>query len=511
MILRMLALTALLLGLTTGAHADTLLVRMNSDIRGTDGVNRDANTDTVLHHIFETLVAFKDDLTVGPLLAESWDVSGDGKTYSFTLREGAVFHNGDPVNAADVKWNWDRRNAADSDWFCKAYFDGSSGLEVTSVETPDDRTVVFNLAAPNALFLAQLANIQCNIWVASPKNANDDGSWKDGVAIGSGSFKLAAWDKGQSITLAKFEGYSPLAVPKSGYAGDRTALIDAVKFIVIPDQATAETALYAGQIDVLPGLDAAKITEAEEKGMTVSSTAGLSFVPILIQTEDKMMSDVRMRRAIAHAIDYEALADARTFGVAKRNPSAVAQASPYFDEDFLEWPDYDLEKVKALLEEIGYNGEKVIIQTNNRYAGMYENGVLLQAMLQQAGINAELQSLEWATQLDNYLAGTYQLQSFGFSARLDPAQLYGVLLGDKSVDPSVLWENDAAFELMLKSMETTDFDERKALFKKIHKMMVEDVPVIGLYYNPVVDAVGPAVEGYSIWPGNKARAWGVSK
>lgn len=511
MILRTTALAAVIAGMATAGAAETLVVRLNADIRGTDGINRDANTDTVLHHIFETLVAFKDDLTIGPLLAESWEVSEDGTVYTFTLREGATFHNGDPVTSADVKWNWERRNADDSEWFCKPYFDGSSGLEVTSVETPDDGTVVFNLAGSNALFLAQLANIQCNGWIASPKNANEDGTWKDGEAIGSGPFTLASWEKGQSITLETFEGYTPLAEPMSGYAGDRSAKVDEVQFLIVPDQSTAETALYAGQIDVLPGLDAAKMKEAEERGMTVSSTPGLSFTPMLLQTRDPLLSDVRMRRAISHAIDYDAIAETRTFGLAEWNPSAVAQASAYFDEDFLEWPAYDLEASKALLEEVGYDGEPVVIQTNSRYTGMYENGVLLQAMLQSAGINAELQTLEWASQLDNYLAGTFQLQSFGYSARLDPAQMYGVLIGDKDDRASTQWDSEEAMPILLKSMETSDFGERKALFKELHKLMVEDVPILGFYYEPVVDAVGPSVEGYAVWPGDKTRAWGVSK
>ncbi len=200
---RTLALSALLAGLATAGVPDPLVIRLNADIRGTDGINRDANTDTVLHHIFETLVAFQDDLTIGPLLAESWEVNDDGTVYTFTLREGATFHNGDPVTSTDVKWNWDRRTAEGSEWFCKPYFDGSSGLEVTAVETPDDRTVVFRLASADALFLGQLANIQCNGWIASPANAGDDGQWRAEEAIGTGPFMLSSWEKGQSITLTR--------------------------------------------------------------------------------------------------------------------------------------------------------------------------------------------------------------------------------------------------------------------------------------------------------------------
>jgi peptide/nickel transport system substrate-binding protein len=90
--------TVLAAGMLLGATAEaaTLTIRLNSDIRGTEGIDRDANTDTVLHHLFETLVGFRADLSIGPALAESWTVSDDGKTYTFTLREGATFHTATP-------------------------------------------------------------------------------------------------------------------------------------------------------------------------------------------------------------------------------------------------------------------------------------------------------------------------------------------------------------------------------------------------------------------------------
>ncbi|MGO4838258.1 ABC transporter substrate-binding protein, partial [Rhizobiaceae sp. 2RAB30] len=225
------------------------------------------------------------------------------------------------------------------------------------------------------------------------------------------------------MTLARYDGYKPLKEPASGYSGDRTAYVDEVRFLIVPDTSAAETAFFAGELDVLPGLEASRVEETKKRGMTVMSVPGLSWTPMLIQTADPMMSNVKMRQAIAHAIDLDQIAAARTNNVAKGNPSAVAQASAFFDDDFLKWPEYDPAKAKALLDEIGYKGEPIKIQTNTRYQGMYENSVLVQAMLAAAGFNAQLEVLDWAAQLDNYLAGKYQIQSFGFSARLDPSLL----------------------------------------------------------------------------------------
>lgn len=513
-----LALAALWLGLAPACPAmaqtdagGTLTIRMNADIRGTDGLNRDANTDMVLHTIFETLVAYRDDLSIGPLLAQSWTVSDDGRTYTFKLRDGATFHNGDKLTSADVKWNWDRRVKAGKDWFCNPYFDGSQGLKVEAVETPDDQTVVFKINEPNALFLAQLANIQCNGWIASPKNVDKDGKWNPDLAIGTGPFKLKDWTKGQSVTLERYADYKPLKEKMSGLAGDRSAYVDEVKFVIIPDTSAAETALYAKQIDILPGFEAARMDEAKQRGTTVLSTPGLSFTPLLIQTRDPLLKNVKLRQAIAHAIDFAQIAQVRTNGLSTFNPSGVAQASAYFDDSFLAWPKYDPAETQKLLAEAGYKGEPITIQTNTRYQGMYDNSVMAQAMLTAAGINAKLETLDWATQLDNYLAGKFQMQSFGYSARLDPSLFYGLLVGNKDQEPTVQWENDKALDLVRQSTKVTDPAKRKELFKQIHALMEQDVPILGLYYEPVIDAVAPGVTGYNVWAGDKTRAWGVHK
>lgn len=490
----------------------TLNVRLNADIRATNGIQRDANTDTVMHQIFETLVGYRTDLSIGPVLAESWKVSEDGKTYTFTLREGAVYHNGDKVIAADVKWNWERRMDLANEWLFVTSFDGTQGLKVESVEAVDERNVTFKLNAPNALFLPLLAGVQANIWVASPKNVGADGKWIDGSAIGSGPFRLKEWVKAQYVALDRFDGYKPIAEKPSGFAGSREAYVDHVRFTVIPDTSAAETALFAGEIDILPNFETTRLEEAKSHGMNVVSSPGLSWTAILMQTTDPLLSNPKLRQALAHAVDISQIAAARTNGLAKADPSAVAPASAFFDDSFASlWPQYDPEKAKALAAEAGYKGEKLKIQTNTRYQGMYENSVLLQAMLTAAGFNAELEVLDWATQLDNYLAGKFQLQSFGYSARFDPSLMYSTIMGDKKTDPTAQWDSPKAWDLYLKSVATDKFDERKAVFKQLHALMAEEVPMLGLYFEPSVEAVSPKVKGYAAWPAENTRTWGVWK
>ena len=488
----------------------TLTLAINSDIRSVEpGINRDANTDTVIQILFEGLVAHRADLGVGPALSDSWTISDDGKTYTFRLREGVTFHNGAPLTSAEVKWTWDRL-MAQAGWNCRRTFDGSSGLKVVDVEAPDPRTVVYRLAEPQAVFLKQLANVQCHVLVAHPASVGADGKWA--TPIGSGPYKLKDWKRGEFITLERFAGYQPSKEPQSGYAGARIAYVDQVLFRIIPDPNAAEAALLTGTIDVVPQVDTARVAELKKRRDVVVQTApGLNWGPLLIQTQDPLLSNVKIRQAMAHAIDINQIADARSDGLVKGNPSVVSESSSYFDKRFLDWPAYDPKKAAALLKEAGYAGQTIKIQTNKRYPGMYERSVIVQAMLTAAGFKVELETLDWATQLDNYLKGTFQVQSFGYSPRLDPGLMYAALIADKSKSKWAQWDDPKAIELLAESARTMDEAKRKDIFLKLHAMMAEQVPVIGMYYDPNIDAVRPNVRGYKTWAADRPVPWGVWK
>jgi peptide/nickel transport system substrate-binding protein len=490
-----------------------LRIVLTADIRSLDASRSDNLTDHVLNHIYEQLVAHKNDMTIGPAAAESWTVSPDGKSYAFKLREGMTYHNGDKVKAADVKWLWERRmtTKAGAPWMCAASFDGSRGMKVESVEAPDDGTVVFNLDKPNTMFLIRLADIVCNFWIASPKNVDAEGNWIANSAIGSGSFKLKEWRKEQYVALERFAEYVPSKQKRDGFGGDRTSYFDEVRFVVIPDKTAAETALLAGQVDIVTYLQVSHIEEMKKRGAIVKTAPGLSLSAILIQTTDPLMSNVKIRRALAHAIDFKEMAETKLLNLAEANQSGVAESSAYFDKSFLAWPKYDPEAAKRLLTEAGYRGEPIKLQTNKRYIGMYENAVVVQSMLNAAGFNVQLDVMDWAAQLENWMSGKFQLQSFGYSSRADPMLMYGTIIGNKAKAPASQWDDAEAQALYLKALSATSFDERKALLKQLHAKMAEDVPILGLYYYPVIEAVSPKLVNYEAWPLEKPRAWGVWK
>lgn len=505
-----LATTALPSSAGPSHPTDKLIVGLNADIPSSQpGVDRDANADTVLQHVIEGLVGYRENLEVAPMLAESWSVSQDGKAYTFKLRDGLTFHNGKPVTSEDVKWSFSRYANPDTKWQCSYRFDGTYGPKIESIDTPDRLTTVFHLSRPDGMFVTNLASIQCLGAVLSKDSVKADGSWDR--PIGTGPYVFKDWQRERYVDLERFAGYKSLPGARDGYVGGKEADAETIRFLIVPDQAARKNALFAGQIDLFSDFAPADIAEATAAGFTVQHGNGMGWSTLLIQTQDPLLKDERVRRAIAHAIDLKQVASAATFDMGKPNPSAVATMSPYHSAVTDEWPAYDPEKAKALLAEAGYKGEEIKIQTNRKYDGMYNNAIAIQAMLAAAGVNAQLDVLDWATQLNNYVQGKFQLQSFGFSARLDPALSYETFIGDKKTDASVQWEDPEAFKLLTAVMAESDAAKRQPMFESLHRMMATQVPIIGLYNDVNVVAMSSKVKGYQNWPAGKDRLWNVWK
>ncbi|QCI69076.1 ABC transporter substrate-binding protein [Phreatobacter stygius] len=484
-----------------------MVVALNADIRSLEpGVNRDANTDAVIHQVFEGLVAFRADLGVGPALADSWEVGDEGKTYTFKLRAGALFHNGQPITSAEVKWMWDRlvQGAA---WACRTTFDGSSGVKVVAVETPDPRTVVFRLDQANALFIRQLANIQCHVVAAHPGSVDASGKWT--TPIGSGPLRLREWRRSEYVLLERFADYKPSTAPASGFSGARNMLVDQVMFRIIPDSTAREAALTTGAVDVLARIEPEQIEPLRQRGMRIVTTPGLGWAALLVQTDDPVMANPKIRQALAHAISLKDIAEARAAGMTQANPSGVSNSTAFYDPRFAEWPAYDPARAAALLREAGYRGQPIKLQTNRQYPGMYQNAVVIEAMLTAAGFKVELEVLDWATQLSNYLNGRFQLQSFAFSVRFDPTQMYTTFIGNKAAAKTAQYGDPEAIALLAESARITDDTARREIFARIHAKVRADMPIIGLYYDPVLEAIHPRVQGYVSWPANQPITWGV--
>ena len=496
---------------TAMAQDKVMRVRINADIRSTDpGVNRDANSDAVVLHMVEGLVGYKDDASIAPLLAKSVDVSADGKAYTFKLRDGLKFSNGEPLTSADVLASWQRYVDPKTAWRCLKDVTGSSVANVTNVTAPDASTVVFTLEKPTALFLATIARTDCGGTGIYQKSSLDaQGKWVK--PIGTGPFMLQEWRNGQYVQLAANPNYISPGGERTGYVGDKTPKVSAVRFMVIPDDAAAKAGLYSGDIDVISDVNNADVEEfSASKQLKVDKVASMGLTGFLFQTRDPLLKDVRIRRALLLSLDIPQMAEALTNGQSPANASVVPVPSPYSGKLQKAVPARNLEEAKKLLAEAGYKGQPIKWLATKFYPSLFDAAVLVQAMAQEAGINIEIETLDWATLLDRYTAGNYSAMSFTYSARLDPSLSFDMVSGNKDKSPNKVWDNPEGLKLINESTTSSDDKQRQALFDKLEGIIRADVPLIPLYSGTRIGAVRANVEGYQTWPVGYPRMWGVS-
>ncbi|WP_447981206.1 ABC transporter substrate-binding protein [Achromobacter kerstersii] len=470
------------------------------------GRSRNTSTDNVLAHVVEALVALRADMSVAPMLADSWTLSADKRSYTFTLRPGVTFHDGSPMTSADVKWSYDYLTGAKSEYSCKNLYDGTKGAKVVGVETPDAATVVFKLDQPYALFLDQMASVQCPMPVLSPKSVGADGNWVK--PVGTGPYVLAEWKKDQYVLLTPYAGYTPRSEAASGMAGKKTASAN-VRFVVIPDAAAQKAALMAGQVDAY-NADEDNLP-AKDPRWNIVTEQGLDTVNLLMQTRAPLLSDANMRRAIALALDFPAIARALNNGQAAYNPSLVPAASVYYSDADRAGYEKNLKEVKRLLEAAGYRGEPLKLQANKRYPYLYRVAVVTQQLLNKAGIKTELDMLEWGTQVTNFREGKFQLMAFAYSARTEPALMFRDVIGDKAKTPMAQWESPEAAAILEGIEAESDPAVRKQAFDKLHTLMLRDTPLLMYYNKPGYVVVSSQLQGFTGWPLRKPRFFNVTK
>ncbi|MGH8849305.1 MAG: ABC transporter substrate-binding protein, partial [Polaromonas sp.] len=298
--------------------------------------------------------------------------------------------------------------------------------------------------------------------------------------------------------------------PRDGLTGGKKAEIENLRFVIIPDAYAAKTALYSGAIDVFAAADTADVTELRARPeIKVEVAPSMNLVGLLFQTRDPLLQDVRVRRALALALDSAEITRSVTEGLSKANNSVVPSSSPYYSAVQATGYKRDLVQARKLLAEAGYKGQPITMLTNKRYEVCFNAAVLAQAMAAEAGIKIEVVVLDWATQLDRYTKGQYQSMAFTYSARLDPSLSYEMIAGAKSAQPRKVWDNADMQPKLADSMLLTDKAKRQVLFDDLHRKMLDDVPMLVLFNGSDVAGLRKNVVGYKSWAANKPRFWNV--
>ena len=413
--------------------------------------------EVVHYNVLEGLTKVNSAGSVLPLLAEDWAVDPDGKSYTFMLRKGVKFQDGEPFNAEAVRFSFDRARAADStNKAKKTVFDN-----ISSIATPTPETVILTLNNPDATLPFRLGEAPAVI--LSPKSAALTAT----NPIGTGPFRFDNWKKGTSITLVKWDGYRDPASIK----------LQRATFRFINDNAAQVAALLAGDIDGMPRFGAVqnlKQLQADKRFVVeIGSTAGKGI--LAINNKKKPLDDVRVRRAISHAIDRQAFIDGVLEGLAKPIGSHAAPTDLGYIDLTGMYP-YDPEKARVLLKQAGITTPLNLTLTLPPPSYARKGGEVVAAMLAKVGIVAKIENVEWAQWLSGAFKGNFDLTIINHVEPLDYVQY---------ANPQYYWgyESKAFNDLVKKRAEAARGRPQVTLYGDIQRQIATDA-VNAFLFNP---------------------------
>ncbi len=404
--------------------------------------------NVVYANIYEGLTRFSADGDVIAGLAESWDISEDGLTYTFNLRSGVKYHDGSDMTASDVVYSLNRARAEDSTNAQKGLFAG-----IADVTAADDTTVVVTLTSENGGFLFNMA------WGdAIILNEGDDVEALKSQPNGTGAFTFTNWVQGDSINLARNENY-----------WGTPAILETVTIKYISDPTAAFAAMMAGDIDAFPTFPAPENLPQFDADPRFTVIIGSTEGETILATNNKMppFDNPLVRKALSHAIDRSAIIDGAMFGYGTPIGSHFAPHNPAYI-DLTGESNYDPELARALLAEAGYpDGFTTTLKLPPpTYAR--RGGEIIAAQLRAVGIETEVTNLEWGSWLEEVFRG----YDFGLTivSHTEPMD-FGVY-----ADPEYYFQYDSAeYQALMEELTAeTDPDRRIALMQDAQRMMAAD-------------------------------------
>jgi peptide/nickel transport system substrate-binding protein len=464
------ALATLSLAATAQSKKDAVTLAMTLEPPGLDPTAGAASAiaEIVLYNLFETLTKINSDGTVSPLLAQSWEVSPDLKTYTFTLKKGVKFQNGEPFNAAAVKFSFERAGSEKSTNKDKRTF-----ASMERVAVIDEHTVVIlnKSLDPDFLFLMG----QATAIIVEPKSVETNAT----KPVGTGPYQLSAWNKGASITLNKWDSYRNAAAIK----------MKKVTFKFISDPAAQVAALLAGDVDAFPRVTPRSVAQFKTNTKFQVVVSGSRAKTILaVNNKKKPLDDVRVRRAIAAAIDRKAVIEGAGDGYGVPIGSHyVPGAFGYVDTNGIN--PFNIEKAKALLAEAGV---KLPLELSLKlppppYAR--QGGEIIAAQLAKIGIIAKIENVEWA----QWLSGTFTNKNYDLTiiSHVEPFDMANF------AKPGYYWGYDspqfaALFDKIQNSPRAAD---RAKLLGDAQRMLANDAVHAFLYQPQWVTVANKNLKG----------------
>jgi peptide/nickel transport system substrate-binding protein len=413
----------------------------------------------VYSNVLEGLVKIDRNGKIAPALVRDFKISKDGKEYTFILKKGVKFHDGKPFDAEDVKFTFERLMDPKTATAHPEYY-----KDIDSVQVVDSHTVKIKMKNVNSMFLFNLARPDS---IIVNKQAVDR---LKSAPIGTGPFKFVEWVRGDHITLAKFDDYHRKGIP----------YIDKVTFNFIGDPSAQIASLKAGDIDVIAYDVSPENALLLEKDPKFKVLNGYTTTKVILSTNNsrKPFNDVRIRRAMAHAIDRTALIKGAMSGYGVPIGSHMDPGNPYYI-DLTPYYPYNPEKAKQLLKEAGYaDGFEAVIKLPERYVYARRSGEIIADMFSQVGIRLKIELTEWGQWIDRVFKNAdYDLTVIGHAEPFD-INIYA--------NPKYYFRYDSPkFQETLKKAEMeADPKIRKELYIACQKIITEDAVNGFLYVLP---------------------------
>ena len=452
---------------------DSLVLAMTLEPPGLDPTAGAASAigEVVLYNVLETLTKINSDSSVTPLLAESWSVTPDNKTWAFKLRAGLKFHNGEPCNAQTVKFAYERAAATGS-----ANKDRAVYTNIVNISTTDALTVVITLKNTNPDFLFQIG--QATGVIVEPKSADGNAT----SPVGTGPFQLENWAKGSSMVLTRWDGYRHAAAIK----------LRRVHIRFISDASAQTAALLAGDVDLFPRVSVARNLQQFKSDKRFQVLVGGSRAKTVLAINNKKppLNDVRVRRAIAMAIDRKQVVDGVADGFGVPIGSFYVPGAPGY-VDLTSVNAFDPDRARALLKEAGVSTPLTLSLKLPPPPYARQGGEVIAAMLAKVGIIAKQENVEWAQWLDAvYKQKAYDLTIISHVEPLD--------LGNFA-RPGYYWnyDNTKFNALWDKIQSTADLKQRHQMMADAQRLVADDAVMAYLYQPTWITVARAGLKG--VW------------
>ncbi len=439
------------------------------------------------------LLDFDGETNVTPGIASEWDASKDLKTWTFKLRRGAEFHNGETIDANAVKWNLERI----LDPKIGHSFTRSALTDLERVTVDDKYTVQCHLKEPSAAFDANVIYYPVNLMAPGAVDKADT------HPVNCGPFKFKSWKRFGTTELVRFENFW-----ETDAEGNTLPYLDSIIGKPMKEDRVRLTALRAHEVDLIDNMayaDAPSFVKdyGKEFHTWPVPQGGTAFIAFNLKNgpfSEKDNPDARMlRTAAAHAIDHEGIHQAVFNGQGSIARGFYGEASPWHSKDIVSWPQYDPDKARALRKKAKDGDARLLLIANDSYSYMQQSGELVHAMLQDAGFNVVFEIHPTPVIQDMYTKGAFDIDSSANSYRIDPDGWYSrsILSTAPETRRRHGYVNEKVDQLIRAAKVERDRAKRLQMYGEVDSLINQDLPLVYTHYIPYVQAGIRKVHGYT--------------